>query len=291
MRPAGKTAVHEFGCDDHGPAYPPTPQVKEHIRVNRASEESKDTPTLATPPYRTHGGDSSMATPITPQNWEKQDFIVSSHGNRSAKPNMLHRLRQQVKSRDEMLLEVHAQVKDQERMIRLQEAERRELEGRVQVINRSLHEAEVEIRRLTKALSCCPPISDQDSFGHLRVINNAKLGSHGELLRNFVYSSNLPQQSCQQQQLQQQQQELVNLASEVQKMAGQLKDVEKDRNEHEMCAALKHRENELLVIRLKEVEAELEGAKKLIIEKDNLLQHYQTEIMKITEATSMKVLV
>ncbi|EFJ32058.1 hypothetical protein SELMODRAFT_408480 [Selaginella moellendorffii] len=121
---------------------------------------------VATPPTNaaaaTPGMDGQLCTPF--QQTLKEAYSTPSTGRTltpltpklSGKRDVVHRLRQQLKNRDEMIMQMQTQILEQSRIIQVHQLRIGDLELLLTAANRSLFVAEQEIEQLQKLLAeCC----------------------------------------------------------------------------------------------------------------------------------------
>ncbi|OAY70958.1 hypothetical protein ACMD2_21205 [Ananas comosus] len=70
-----------------------------------------------------------------------------------AKREVIHKLRQQLKRRDEMIMEMQAQITDLQTSLRIQVSESANLQAQLDSANRDLFDSEREIQQLTKVIA------------------------------------------------------------------------------------------------------------------------------------------
>lgn len=113
--------------------------------------------------------------------------------NRIAERDMVHRLRKQLKSRDEMILNMQAQISEHDRDMALSHAHICELQSHLEATDKVLLESRVEVEHLRKEVAgyCAPDIVRKDlrdygSKGENTIVNVGD-GSHNEVSHNQGY--------------------------------------------------------------------------------------------------------
>ncbi|XP_077244734.1 uncharacterized protein LOC143884814 isoform X2 [Tasmannia lanceolata] len=91
--------------------------------------------------------------PFHPSNSSDSPCVSESGSDIFSKREVIHKLRQQLKRRDEMILEMQAQITDLQDSLKAQLAQSSHLQSEVDSANRDLFESEREIQRLRKAIA------------------------------------------------------------------------------------------------------------------------------------------
>ncbi|CAM6088670.1 unnamed protein product [Calypogeia fissa] len=241
----GSRVGSDWGDEECSPQSPPATYYEQFAKGSCHSNRVVITPT--SPPGSYRGADTSAT--------ECNDLTVLSPPARLGYPSrrdMVHRLRQQLKSRDEMILDMQAQISDQERLISLHQARCKDLESRLEEANNTLFESNLEIQRLRRAVA-------------------------EYLTGQFPSSGNSSSISSRRDAYEMHQQDDSFLLRESQRLAKELEMREEEKQELERLADLRIKEHELVVQKLQMLESELEEARKSDFEKDLLLDAYEVE--------------
>lgn len=112
---------------------------------------------------RKENGGTFMSTSSSPEGYELPPRPINSNGTDSpcisecssdifTKREVIHKLRQQLKRRDEMIMDMQAQITDLQSSLRSQSAHSEDLQSQLESASHYLFDSEREIQRLRKAV-------------------------------------------------------------------------------------------------------------------------------------------
>ncbi|KAJ7540632.1 hypothetical protein O6H91_10G023600 [Diphasiastrum complanatum] len=232
------------------------------------------------------GFETPSLTPMPQEQLISPATLVSRTGI-SKRPDIIHKLRQQLKNRDEMILEMQAQILEQDRTIHFYQLKTADLEERLRRA-KPFHVAEQESQELYQHAS-------ESCQCHARVPEASHVveGSSKFARTNFppskidVKSSEMKDNEFGVQALHrgfefQKQHQLVHtLVSDAMRIAEQMRIAKDEKSQGEKLLLANFKEHKMTSEKLNRLELELMEVKKIALDKDVLLEAYRKEQVQL----------
>lgn len=177
----------------------------------------------------------------------------------TARREMVHRLRQQIRSRDAMIYDMQTQLSDQEQMVTMHRNHSADLQECVQAISGKLFEANLEVQRLHRELMAqrAQPTADLDE----ECIDIAV----AEIKKKWVHPKDVEE-----------------IILQARRLNEEVERLERENEVKDNLAQAKSRQCELLSMKVSSLATELEEVKTAAHGKQRLLEAKEQENLKLT---------